>query len=517
MKKSTIIVKRALALFLVVLMSIENFAAVVGDNDGAAFITKAEFDSLKNNFQSQIDQYNTSIDAKIDGAIASYLAGIKTNAIRSPGFIYSQWDEFSMNNDFIVDECAMPNIRFCTTSQVAGLASTDNTHGQHWTGYVEFSYMQNHLQKRKIVEAGNESTLGVCPRTVLWVGLYEDVIEQIEMAESYYGFAQPWSTGTPKSALANNAGTSYINKLWSGFEYGYKSSDIMRSGIEFANKDGAGYYGVMRIDRAWHLNTNNLSLDTEKKKFEHIGDFNSQKLYWISDPDWLHTVNKNTQDDNVPFGKASMSIDFARTKWIDNGGIQHWSVTSNFVLYTGAYGTNDNTTIRGHVGLLPNGYTAENIKWSNSPTQAMSKDTTYIADTDEAISYGFPICAVDDGEKFNWDFEIESCQYCKKDSAGSRTESSYNGRYKVYFCFGGFKNGVDVVDGGAKIYDPSNPTNSYFETNDQGKIKINFKCEKSGILYAKWEPIDLPTDYEGWIATIDCKNGNKPKIEESDS
>lgn len=64
------------ALFLVLLLSIESFGAVVSDNDGSAFITKAEFDSLKINFQSQIDQYNTSIDSKIDGAIASYLAGI---------------------------------------------------------------------------------------------------------------------------------------------------------------------------------------------------------------------------------------------------------------------------------------------------------------------------------------------------------------------------------------------------------------------------------------------------------
>ncbi|MBP3201135.1 MAG: hypothetical protein J6M39_05770 [Lachnospiraceae bacterium] len=37
---------------------------------------KAEFDSLRNDFQSQINQYNTSIDSKIDGAIAGYLAGI---------------------------------------------------------------------------------------------------------------------------------------------------------------------------------------------------------------------------------------------------------------------------------------------------------------------------------------------------------------------------------------------------------------------------------------------------------
>ncbi|MBO6119945.1 MAG: hypothetical protein J6P02_05715 [Lachnospiraceae bacterium] len=93
MKKSTRIVKKLLALFLVVLMSIESFGAVVSDNDGSAFITKAEFDSLKNDFQSQIDQYNTSIDAKIDGAIASYLAGITVSNVEIIPNIYS-----SLNN-----------------------------------------------------------------------------------------------------------------------------------------------------------------------------------------------------------------------------------------------------------------------------------------------------------------------------------------------------------------------------------------------------------------------------------
>ena len=94
MRKSTRIVKRLFALFLVVLMSIENFGAVVSDNDGSAFITKAEFDSLKNNFQSQIDQYNTSIDSKIDGAIASYLAGVRVAAT-------SQWVSPYKVKDFI--------------------------------------------------------------------------------------------------------------------------------------------------------------------------------------------------------------------------------------------------------------------------------------------------------------------------------------------------------------------------------------------------------------------------------
>ena len=77
MKKSTKMLKKLACLFLVVLMSIDGFAAVVSDNDGSAFITKAEFDSLKNDFQSQLNGYNTSIDTKIDSAIASYLAGVK--------------------------------------------------------------------------------------------------------------------------------------------------------------------------------------------------------------------------------------------------------------------------------------------------------------------------------------------------------------------------------------------------------------------------------------------------------
>lgn len=76
-KKSTKMLKRFAALFLVVLISIDSVAAIVGDNDGPSFITKAEFENLKIEFDEQIDRYNKSIDEKIDGAIASYLAGIR--------------------------------------------------------------------------------------------------------------------------------------------------------------------------------------------------------------------------------------------------------------------------------------------------------------------------------------------------------------------------------------------------------------------------------------------------------
>ena len=72
-----IMVKKVLCIVILLMLAVESFAAVVSDNDGSAFVTKQEFESLKEDFTKQIDNYNISIDNKIDGAIASYLAGIK--------------------------------------------------------------------------------------------------------------------------------------------------------------------------------------------------------------------------------------------------------------------------------------------------------------------------------------------------------------------------------------------------------------------------------------------------------
>ena len=73
--------KKALCLIFAFLLSIDTLAAVVSDNDGSAFITKAEFEAMKENFSEQINKYNNSIDSKIDGAIATYLAGLAQKTV----------------------------------------------------------------------------------------------------------------------------------------------------------------------------------------------------------------------------------------------------------------------------------------------------------------------------------------------------------------------------------------------------------------------------------------------------
>ena len=106
--------KRTLCIIFALILSMNSFGAAVSDNDGSVFITKAEFDSLKNNFQNQLNQYNSNIDNKINAAIASYVAGIKTSK-KSTYIVEHQtgsdkWDYVKMMNYSPVEIEQIPNL-----------------------------------------------------------------------------------------------------------------------------------------------------------------------------------------------------------------------------------------------------------------------------------------------------------------------------------------------------------------------------------------------------------------------
>ena len=110
MTKAGRLMKRLVALVVVLLLSINSFAAGVGDNDGAAFITKAEFESLKNDFQTQINRYNTSLDNKIDGAIAGYLSALNITKAVKTNIVFSNWDEYTMLSYALEPTFAVPKL-----------------------------------------------------------------------------------------------------------------------------------------------------------------------------------------------------------------------------------------------------------------------------------------------------------------------------------------------------------------------------------------------------------------------
>ena len=95
-----------LALFIVVLLNINSYAAV-GANDGSAFVTKAEFDALVNTFNDQMDTYQSGMNAKIDGAIANYLAGLSGLSMKQVEPLNAPekgvWSAVTANSNYAID------------------------------------------------------------------------------------------------------------------------------------------------------------------------------------------------------------------------------------------------------------------------------------------------------------------------------------------------------------------------------------------------------------------------------
>lgn len=120
------IIKKFFVIGLVILLNLECFASIISDNDGAAFITKYEFEALKNSFVSQINNYNNSIDEKIDGAIASYLAGLMIEKVTPIEPSISNYNEIRwMNGPYMY----FTNRKFTEYTTTAG-RYTDRTEWQ---------------------------------------------------------------------------------------------------------------------------------------------------------------------------------------------------------------------------------------------------------------------------------------------------------------------------------------------------------------------------------------------------
>ena len=150
MKRSTWI-KRAVATFLVVLMSIESFAAVVGDNDGAAFITKAEFESLKNEFQNQINRYNSSLDNKIDGAIANYLSGVRVSKKTSIKALVASFSDLLWCHDFsLVSIKRTWSAKTTATNDPPAVVQPDYTNRVGWTFYMNNRGIRTYVEDQNL-------------------------------------------------------------------------------------------------------------------------------------------------------------------------------------------------------------------------------------------------------------------------------------------------------------------------------------------------------------------------------
>ena len=138
--------KSLFIIFIVISFSFNSTAAVVSDNDGAAFISKAEFDSLKNDFQAQINQYNTAIDNKIDNSIASYLAGINiTKTTKLTDEIAKAKDNNVDNVTFALWQTPAPTKHVADAKAAFFVSVNMGSNNERWSGQVHGFHIINNM------------------------------------------------------------------------------------------------------------------------------------------------------------------------------------------------------------------------------------------------------------------------------------------------------------------------------------------------------------------------------------
>jgi hypothetical protein len=304
--------EKALCLIFALILSINCFAAAVSDNDGSAFITKAEFDSLKNNFQSQIDQYNTSIDAKIDEAIASYLSGItikKDHNIQSLLYKCAQIDQVVFDGSW---ECPNTGIRnrFKYGAYIAweGAAVVNDdplVAGNVNCGMLQVKWFDNYVLGLQLNEEGGDLERSLVGR------LYTTTDGSKYLSKNSFYYVTPWATLTGSSSSMAKVGEVYARS-------GGKPLVVTNPAIDCANRTFGGAYDyIARIaywteayDNRWERDINLAYVyGSEDEKIDSLSETyftknlcnifyfapgkveNDDQIYTVLDENWNTTHN----------------------------------------------------------------------------------------------------------------------------------------------------------------------------------------------------------------------------------
>ena len=253
MKKFSKIGKRVLAFFLVALMNINTYATSAS-NDGSQFVTKAEFDSLINNYNIEMNAYLSGLNAKIDDGIATYLGKMssQSQATIIPYFIQNAGSDSEItchaNDNF-------PIVKFISTysgsvDYAASLIVTARTEVYSKAAAWSFSGTGNKQGKRILVSKTSNNQYR-------YEGYAENYGETVNVSyartitNSDDGFTEgtkylyPLMFNTPQDSIFKNEGSAWKN----GFVTFYQTGTGTGSG-----KQGTNTTGTISIDEGYKVN-----------------------------------------------------------------------------------------------------------------------------------------------------------------------------------------------------------------------------------------------------------------------
>ena len=497
-KKKLKMPKKALCLIFAFLFSINSFAAVVSDNDGAAFVTKAEFEALKDNFAEQINNYNTSIDSKIDGAISAYLAGKLLAKPITYEVINKNWGEVTFINGSYKNEYKIPDLNYLfgfngesyrpnTTTTPDDIRAFDSNFHFNFKRGTGISNRKNCMN----VLAGSEGA----PTKIAWRGIatgYREIITHTcqigELCDQSYSafswpdteFAKRVMMGYPLKCQNPSYNLSPTTKIFDT-SVTPQGKLVTGGGGDWYNARGAGTVYSNWLHRLTKLN---IELDTiNGKQFdtEHIIGWAKDTTWELYCPNWVNTwqlspnqtINDLTVYNNVTKTTAGWYAgqEMFNTDHRNAGGAMPFTfqnstnTTSNYFYSVGLY----NTPVKN-----------ENIYQNTKDIQYTSNITYDVPNL--TIEKGLPILAGKESDLVDFKPYIKSIK-CYNESDVYVTNANEVDIYLSYVPFTEKNTTTDPV----KFKQSDGSEKNYITTS--GRIgKINFEMNKTGVVYMQLMP-----------------------------
>ena len=545
--------KKILSMLLLIILGLTHtvtYAAIVSDNDGSAFVTKAEFEGLKRTFGDQIDNYNLSIDNKIDGAIAAYLAGIvgKKEIVELP---YASWEKVISLNFALGNDYWYPNTSL-TVAQLAGMmydveiATNPIRFGyENWWAFAQLKYSRpsSKHSKRLLCDAGTETT--TYPEYITWGGLAKDYLDNITLSRTYACNAHGNKVGYLWGSMKDSMVLAYATRLKNGyfpnlavetdniwepryFWIGQYEDTLYPRYHSWYDSDAAGYREVSSVFST--SNTTSIVLnkvDDETTAYNHIINYNNNTYDYFSDIDWIKTfttitdnsLTRETQLQELSkFGMYS-NLEFwnqnhlSRTDETDprleqdymgirvhdaqslhdiiSGDAWSGREDTSTMWHWGDYDLTDTTTIVS-LGLIPKTYDGEHV-YQTSTKFSQTVDNTQFTSNLLNLYNGFIVMAAKEGDTIEW-----NPVFIDTYSNGTATDFELN----IQLAIEQFGEGNTVSSNDKYILVNGQTTAAPISTTDK-KCKINFTMPTNGIVYMKWWPTSTTIQSTNWEAALD--------------
>ena len=505
MKKFFKLGKRMLALFIVVLLNINSYAAV-GANDGSAFVTKAEFDALVNTFNEQMDTYQSGLNAKIDGAISNYLAGLSSVTTEKLFIMLNGWDRVYAFNGVVDPTFSLPGVNVYYGGGMNG------TYNRGTEGNVRFTIAFN---RRYINDASNNiRPMLSCnkgeadtSRTFYWSGVATDYQEKYSCNVSL--FYNNSTTDIPGIDAISDTTVGFIDGVCYRVSDGYNgtfgtSTSVLQPKVNI----GDGTYGYAReVNFNSKTASNVAEIKYTNTKYDHIISYNKEDKWCVSVPTWTHTFRTHADNNkrSKELGNAcSLQGEGSSTsyKYREGSGVVAFRGKSLSIIEST---TTFSDLVLPSVGMIQRDFATKEIVLTKDDIKYTEKGQEKILEK-STLEKGFPLFYAEKDAKITWKPYFVKGE--AKTSTGAWIDSTAS-RVKLYLSAGPFSDklvtnnliAAESTDG--KGTDGCVYSAIGAEDGSTEVASITFKMPKDSIVYAKWVPDTSTFDTEGWAQPLD--------------